>query len=213
MSDPLKPMLNIEKEHKTNRMVAIVAIVGSILFSSFVFFYTNNEIRKVRESIWVLVNGNAIETAMRRNTLDNRPVEIRGHIRVFMQKLFTFSPDGQQIEANIADAFELSDQSVKEFVNLLKEQKYYDQIIASSASQKLELDTAGIVVDLTSYPYKALVKGELEIVRPSNITVRELVCSMDIRNLPERSDRNTHGLMIENFVVNSNKTIRSVSRK
>ncbi|MEC3881832.1 conjugative transposon protein TraK [Parapedobacter sp. 10938] len=206
-------MLNIEKEHKTNRMIAIVAIVGSILFSGFVFLYTHTEIKKVRESIWVLVNGNALEMAMRHNTLDNRPVEIRSHIRIFMDKLFTFSPDGKQIEANIEDAFELSDQSVRSFVNLLKEQKYYDQIIASSASQKLELDTAGIVVDLTSYPYKALVKGTLEIVRPSNVTVRELVCSMDIRNLPERSDRNTHGLMIENFVVNSNETIRSVSRK
>lgn len=213
MSDPLRPMLNIEKEHKSNRIIAIVAIVGSIIFSGGIFFYTQNEISKVRESIWVLVNGNALEMAMRRNTLDNRPVEIRSHIRIFMDKLFTFSPDGQQIESNIADAFELSDQSVKSFVNLLKEQKYYDQIIASSASQKLELDTAGIVVDLTSYPYKALVKGTLEIVRPSNITVRELICSMDLRNLPERSDRNIHGLLIENFVVNSNKTIKSVSRK
>jgi len=74
------------------------------------------------------------------------------------------------------------------------------------------LDTDGIRLDLSGYPYRVSVSGEIEMVRPSNITVREIKVSMDVRNLPNRSDNNPHALLVENFSVTSNRTVRSVNR-
>ena len=168
--------------------------------------------KKSQDSIYVLVDGNALQLAMRRNTTDNRPVEIRSHITTLMNYLFTFNPDSKDIENNIKKAYELSDNSVKEFVDNLTEQKYYNRIISSNISQKLKLDTNSIQLDLSNYPYKVYINAKLEMIRPSNITIRELKASMNVRNLPNRSDNNPHALLVENFTVLSNETIKTLNR-
>ena len=205
-------MINLEKEHRKNRVIIISFMVFCSVFVIGVSFAFYSLYTKAQDSIYVLVDGNALQLAMRRNTQDNRPVEIRSHVSTLMDYIFTFNPDSKDIESNIAKAYELSDNSVKEFVDNLKEQKYYNRIIASNISQRLKLDTNSIQLDVSNYPYKVFVQGELELIRPSNITIREIKASMDIRNLPNRSDNNPHGLLVENFTVLSTKDIRSLNR-
>lgn len=205
-------MINLEKEHKRNRTIIYafmifcsVVVIG--VCGAFYKLYT-----KSLDSIYVLVDGNALQVAMRRNTTDNRPVEIKSHVRTLMNYLFTFNPDSKDIENNIKKAYELSDNSVKEFVDNLTEQKYYNRVISSNISQKLKLDTNSIQLDLSNYPYKVFVSGEIEMIRPTNITIREIKVSMNLRNLPNRSDNNPHALLVENFTVVSNKTVKSLNR-
>lgn len=205
-------MINFEKEHKTNRLVVIVfAILCTIVIGSvtFVFYDTYT---KAKESLYVLVDGNALQQAMRRNTMDNRPVEMRNHIRTFMSYLFTFNPDRSSINNNIKKALELSDESVKNFIDNLTEQKYYDKAISGNISHELTLDTSSIKLDLSGYPYKVTVIGEIQLVRSSKIEIRELICTMDIRNLPNRTDNNPHGLIIEKFFVQQNEKIKEFNR-
>lgn len=205
-------MINLEKEHKKNRTIILCFMIFcslAVVSISAVFY---NIYTKSLDSIYVLVDGNALQVAMRRNTADNRPVEIKSHVKTVMNYLFTFNPDSKDIENNIKKAYELSDNSVKEFVDNLTEQKYYNRVISSNISQKLKLDTNSIQLDLSNYPYKAFVSGEIEMIRPTNITIREIKVSMDVRNLPNRSDNNPHALLVENFTVISNKTIRTLNR-
>jgi len=205
-------MVNLEREHRRNRtaIIAFMAFCSVVVAGVSAAFYALYV--KSQDSIYVLVDGNALQLAMRRNTADNRPVEIRSHVGTLMHHLFTFNPDAKDIEDGIAKAYELSDNSVKDFVDNLKEQKYYNRIISSNISQRFSLDTDGIRLDLSGYPYRVSVSGEIEMVRPSNITVREIKVSMDVRNLPNRSDNNPHALLVENFSVLSNRTVRSVNR-
>jgi len=205
-------MVNLEREHRRNRTVIITFMVFCSVFVVGVSMAFYALYVKSQDSIYVLVDGNALQLAMRRNTADNRPVEIRSHVGSLMDYLFTFNPDAKDIENGIAKAYELSDNSVKEFVDNLKEQKYYNRVISSNISQRFRPSEDGIQLDLSSYPYRVSVSGEIEMVRPSNITVRELKVSMEVRNLPNRSDNNPHALLVENFSVTSNRTVRSVNR-
>jgi conjugative transposon TraK protein len=110
---------------------------------------------------------------------------------------------------NIEQALFLGDGSVSRFFDHLKEQKYYDQIIASSVSAHFRMDS--IALDYAHYPYRATVYGHQEIIKSTTLSIRELVCSCTLRNVP-RSDNNSHGLLIENFLVLSNKEIQVLDR-
>lgn len=208
---PLSDLRNIDKEHKRNRLIVFTVLVLSFGFAGYTFFTSNSLVEDNRSKIYTLVNGNALLLATRKDAQDNRPAEVRHHIKMFMELLFTLSPDKSQIEQNISQALYLGDNSIKQFRDRLQEQKYYDKLISSNASQTIKLDSNSIQVDFANYPYLAIVKVQQEIVRPSTITIKELTCTMTLRNI-SRSDNNPHGLLIEKFEVPSNNTIQTYDR-
>ncbi|MGB4776498.1 MAG: conjugative transposon protein TraK [Daejeonella sp.] len=208
---PLSDLKNIDKEHKRNRLIVFTVLVLSFSFAGYTFFTSNSLVEDNRSKIYTLVNGNALLLATRKDAQDNRPAEVRHHIKMFMELLFTLSPDKSQIEQNISQALYLGDNSIKQFRDRLQEQKYYDKLISSNASQTIKLDSNSIQVDYANYPYLAIVKVQQEIIRPSTITIKELTCTMTLRNI-SRSDNNPHGLLIEKFEVPSNNTIQTYDR-
>lgn len=212
MKEHLGDLVDIDKQNKSNRVITLAAVIGSLLFAAGAFFYSNYRIDKAQNSIWVLVNGKALELAMRHSTLDNRPVEVVNHVTNIMSYLFTLTPDADAIENNIQRALELGDYSVKKFTDELREQKYYNNIISGNVTQAIKIDSSSIKVDYSVYPYKVAVNARLEIIRPSNITIREIVCTMNVRNLEERTQKNAHGLLVEKFDAVSNNTIKSYTR-
>jgi conjugative transposon TraK protein len=196
--DKLKPLRNIEKEHKTNRLVVIVVVVLSFLFCIIVAIRSINYAEKATNKVYVVENGNSLLTAFKTNAEDNRPAEIKNHIKTLLNLLFTIAPDKEQIEKNQKEASFLGDSSVTNFISNMQEAKYYSHLIAASASSKLNFDSASFNVDYSKYPYIAEVVCKNIIVRPTNSEVRTLDVKMKLRNVP-RSDNNPHGLIIEDF--------------
>nr|WP_315419538.1 conjugative transposon protein TraK [uncultured Pedobacter sp.] len=209
---PLSDLKNIDRAYKINKSITIIAVVGIIVTPLISLFYANKIIEENRSKVYTLVNGNALLLAERKDANDNRPAEIKHHIKMFLDLMFTLSPDRTQIEQNSKQALYLGDNSVRQFVDQLKEQKYYDKMISANAVQYIKLDTNSIQVDFSSYPYKAMVTAQQQIERPTTITLKELKCTMNLRNIP-RSDNNPHGLLIEKFEVTSNNTIQSYDRE
>lgn len=208
---PLSDLININEDYKSNKIISIITVVGAFLFSGYIYFSQSEKLDRERSSVFVLQNGKSIYIANRENMSENRPAEIKHHVTILMNLLFSISPDNASVNENNKQALYLGDQSVKKFIDQLTEKKYYDQLIAASASQSLKLDTNSIQLDLSTYPIKIVVKGTEQIVRLSNITIKEITCSMDVINV-NRSDNNPHGLLVENFSVISNNTIETKVR-
>jgi conjugative transposon TraK protein len=196
--DKLRTLRNIEKEHKTNRLVVITVVVFSFLFCIIIGLRSINYAEKSTNKVYVIENGKSLLMAVKGNVEDNRPAEIKDHIKTLLNLLFTIAPDRAQIEENQKAAAFLGDSSIVNFINNLQEAKYYSQMIAASASSKLNFDSSTFDINYSVYPYIAEVTVKNIIVRPTNSEVRTLEVKMRLRNVP-RSDNNSHGLIVENF--------------
>ena len=193
---------DIELEFKKFRFFALLVAGFCIGISVLVLFNANSMVAKATDKIYVLDNGKTLLAAYKTNAEDNRPAEIRSHSKRLLNLLFSMGPDKAQIDDNISQALYLGDSSVYAIVSNLKESKFFDRMIAATASSKLIFDTASITVDISTYPYLVNIKCKNFITRTSVVEERDLFCSMDLRNVP-RSDNNPHGLIVENLIAQS----------
>jgi conjugative transposon TraK protein len=91
----------------------------------------------------------------------------------------------------------------------MKEEGFYERIIASSIVCEVQIDS--IVIDDSVYPYQVKTYGITSIVRRSNITYRNLETQCSLLNT-SRTDNNPHGFLIENWNITDNSDLRTVQR-
>lgn len=204
-----KALKNIESSYTSVRRIFIcfsvfclIVTIGAIS-ASYVFA------EKQRHKIYVLDQGKSLMLALSQDEAQNRPVELREHVRRFHKLFFTLAPEKLAIEENINSALKLSDKSAYNYYNDLKESRYYDGIIRADITQSIVIDS--LRVDYNVYPYEVMTYATQRIIRRSNITYRKLVTTCSVRN-SVRSDANPQGFLIERFKVLDNQDIKTIKR-
>jgi conjugative transposon TraK protein len=171
--------------------------------------YTNHKI--VNESakrVFILANGKALE-AFAAERKDNIPVEARDHISMFHHYFFSLDPDEKVITGNITKALYLADGSAKKQYDNLKESGYYANLISGNISQQVEIDSIEINID--SYPFYFHCIAKEKLIRTTSIVTRSLVTEGYLRNV-SRSDNNSHGFLIERWMILENKDLQTENR-
>tara|TARA_B100000953_G_scaffold292755_1_gene280380 strand:+ start:499 stop:1128 length:630 start_codon:yes stop_codon:yes gene_type:complete len=201
---------NIDSAWKLSRMISIVVVVFSFLFSASVYFYSMNMIKSEREKVYVLDNGASLKLALKSNMKENRPAEIRNHVTTFQRLFFTLDPDPKQIKENISSAMFLIDNSGLKYEEIRQDKRYYEDIVAGNISTDIQVDS--IKVDVSVYPYVCYWYGKERRIRPSKVVINNLFTRCQLRDV-SRTDNNPHGLIMERYTVLNNKTIESHDRK
>ena len=200
-----KSLKNIESSFKQLRIFGIVflclcaAVAGYSVWSAYDFAESQ------RQKIYVLDNGKSLMLALSQDLSQNRPVEVREHVRRFHELFFTLSPDKSAIESNIGRALQLSDKSAFNYYKDLSEKGYYNRIISGNINQTIQIDSVNYNLDV--YPYQVATYARQMIIRESNITERSLVTTCKLLN-SVRSENNPHGFTIEAFEIRENKDLR-----
>lgn len=148
--------------------------------------------------------------ALREDISENRDAEARDHVKRFHELFFTLEPDKQYIENNVREALYLADRSAMEQYQSFKENNVYNQVIASDISMTVQTDS--IKLDFSGYPYRFSYFGKQKIVRTSNITIRNLQTTGQLRNI-SRTDHNPHGFLIEGWQIIDNTDMETIKRK
>ncbi len=198
---------------KKFRFIVYVLLAVSVILTGFSIFVFTSSIRLVersRQKIYVLDNGKSLLLALRSDISENRAAEAKDHVKRFHELFFTMEPDKEYIENNVKEALYLSDQSAVRQYQSYKENNVYNQVIASDISMTLQADS--VKVDFSGYPYRFTFYGKQKIVRKSNITMRNLITTGQLRNI-SRTDNNPHGFLIENWLITDNKDLETVKRK
>lgn len=208
---PLQPLIDIHRGDRVSRLIVIIGIPTLLIFGAFCFYMAQASIEKDRAYIYTLVDGKALQLAVRTDEKQNKPVEIKDNAKVLMMFIFNVSPDADALKTNLDHAKKMGDVSIENFIKTLNEGGYYNNLLSIGAIQTLELDSAKYELDVAQYPYTLKVECKQRIVRPSNVTIKNLICKMNMLNVP-RTEVFTHGLYIENFSVISNKTLSSYER-
>ena len=206
----MKKVFDIQRKFRFTVYVLLSVSLVLIGFSSFVFVSSLNLVERSRQKIYVLDNGKSLLLALRADISDNRPAEARDHIKRFHELFFTMEPDKQYIESNTREALYLADGSAMKQYRSYKENNIYNQVIASDISMTLETDS--VQVDFSAYPYQFRFFAKQRIVRKSNITIRKLETTGQLRNI-SRTDHNPHGFLIENWLITDNKDLETQKRK
>ena len=162
-----------------------------------------------REKIYVLDNGKSLILALSQDAAANRPVEAREHVRRFHELFFTVAPDKDAIEKNMERAFLLCDKTAYDYYRDLAEKGYFNRIISGNINQRVEVDS--IRCDFDRYPYEVTTYARQFIVRPSNVTERNLITTCTLQNAV-RSDNNPQGFLMEHFLVRENRDIQTYKR-
>lgn len=204
-----KTLRNIENSFRQIRLYAIVfavlciAVVGYAVWQSYQFAEAQ------RQKVYVLDNGKSLMLALSQDASINRPVEAREHVKRFHELFFTLAPDKNAIESNMKRAFNLADKSAFDYYKDLSEKGYYNRIISGNVQQRIEVDS--VVCNFDTYPYAVRTYAKQYIIRPSNVTKRNLVTSCLLLN-SVKSDNNPQGFNIEKFAVLENRDVEVVNR-
>lgn len=199
---------NIETAFKHVRLFTLVVVIVCAALCGFTIFYCMSRLSQATDKIYVLADGKAYSAGISTRT-DNLPVEARDHVSRFHELFFTLSPDEKSIEARAASAFYMADRSAKDAYDALKENGYYAAVIAGNVSQELKVDS--VQVNTATYPYYFRFFGRQRIIRTSVILTRSLVTEGYLRDI-DRSDHNSHGLLIERWVTIDNRDILTEKR-
>lgn len=208
----------IDQDYKALKLKGILVPLISLVFAACVWIYSQIEISNSRKYVYVLENGKSLMLAYREGLQENRPAELRHHVKMLIHGLFTVTPDRSSVEENLKVVEYLGDESVLKFINNLRENKYYEKLIASTTTSKAIFgneaageDSTNIQLDMSKYPFPITVKFQQQLVRSTMISIRELTFTMQARNTA-KSDNNPHGVIIERFVPVSNTLINEYER-
>ena len=181
-------------------LMALVTVLSDLRSYSFV--------REQRRQIYVIDKGQSI-LALQSDGSATRDLEAMDHVTRFHELFFNMAPNAATIQQNVDRALNLSDRSVYDYWSDLSEQGFYQRLVSANISQQFALDS--VKVDMKTYPYGATTYGKLYLIRESNITAYDMVTSCRLVDVG-RSKDNPHGLMLEQFRVESNEKLGTRKR-
>lgn len=206
----MNKVFDIQRKFRFTVYVLLTISLTLVGFSIFVFTRSLNLVERSRQKIYVLDNGKSLLLALREDISENRAAEAKDHVKRFHELFFTMEPDKEYIESNVREALYLADGSAMKQYESYKENNVYNQVIASDISMTLQTDS--VKVDFSTYPYRFTFYAKQKIVRKSNITIRNLETTGQLRNI-SRTDNNPHGFLIENWLITDNKDVETMKRK
>jgi conjugative transposon TraK protein len=198
---------NIEQKMKLSLTVAIAALATSIIISSISFYYASHIIAQQAKNIYVL-DRNYVPLLAHNETLkDNRPAEYKAAVEQFHYEFFTLPPDESYIKDNVTKALNLVDASGVKQYHTLEEEGYYTNLMSTNSFSTISVDS--ITLDLNSL--KWVFYGTQKIERPSAITIRDLITTGYLEDVP-RTPENPHGVLLTHWITLENKDISTVAK-
>lgn len=204
-----KSLKNIQSAFALVRVYLVLITLACIIISIYAVRKSYKFADEQRQKIYVLDGGASLLMALQQDVNQNRVAEARSHVKLFHEYFFTISPDKNSIEDRITQALALAGSEAYEQYQNLKEEGFYDKIIAAGIN--CEIRTDSVVLDTQTIPFKAYYYGKTAIVRSSNITYRNLETECELVSCA-RSDNNPHGFVIEKWKVLDNSDISVVNR-
>jgi conjugative transposon TraK protein len=199
---------NIDTAFQYIRSFSLVFLGGCVIITCLILYKSVELVSLAQQHIYILANGKALE-AYAADRKDNIPVEARDHIEMFHHYFFTLDPDEKVINSNISKALYLADVSAKKQYDNLKENSYYRNLISGNISQQIEIDT--IDFNINNYPYYFRCVAQEKLIRTTSVVTRSLITEGYLRNV-SRSDNNSHGFLIEKWVIIENKDLKTENR-
>lgn len=199
----MKTVSNIDKALKGVKRLALISVICSAIIVLYNNYSSNKLIESMRNKVYVLKDGHALELAISRNANENKPAEVKSHIETFHKYFFKLDPDPVDINTSIKRGLYLIDESGVQLHAARQEQNYYHSIVEGSISTRVYIDS--IKTNMSSVPYVCKIYAREKIIRKTKVVFKNLISQCQVRNV-KRTTGNPHGLLIERFKIINNNT-------
>lgn len=204
----MKSLRDIQNAFSLVRTCFFAVIACNLVTIAFCYGYAKWFNAKQNERIYSLQGSTPVMVALGQNVKENRQAEANAQLKVFHNLFFALVPDMEEIHYKMRKAMLMADNSVSALYTKLSDGGYFRQICEANIRCSYVCDS--IRLDLSVYPYQAMVYGRSSIVRPSGTSIRRLVTSCNLRNVL-RTEEIPHGFLIEDFQVVDNNNIEDYS--
>jgi hypothetical protein len=179
------------------KKISIFSILASVVISVASIAFATYQIRKASKQLYLLDTNGAAFSAKQSEYVHRKP-EIINHIRNF-HDLF-YGVDQFNYETRVNDALYLIGNSGKDLYLTLKASGWYSKLVSNNLSQSIHEDS--LIVYDNVYPYVARYYGRVTVSR-TDLQAKETkrIQSTFILHNVSRTEKNPHGLLIENYLV------------
>lgn len=204
-----KSLKNLQNAFALTRIYLVLITLLALGTTGYVVYESYQFAELQRNKIYVLDQEESLLMAISRDVNANRKAEAKSHVKRFHEYFFTLSPEKAAIEGNVQQALYLADNSASDVYIRMKEEGFYERIIASGIVCEIKVDS--IAINDAVYPFQVKTYGVTSIIRKSNITYRNLETSCTLLNTT-RSENNPHGFLIENWKIIDNSDMEVIER-
>ncbi|GJM64623.1 conjugative transposon protein TraK [Persicobacter diffluens] len=197
----------IENKIRLAVWVSVGSFVTSILIVILILVFTNIQLDKTRKNIYVLDEATPI-LAKQVGTEANRMVEYQSHVNIFHLLFWTLAPDDKMIKRNIGRSMYLGDESVHAEYNNISEKGFYNQLISSTTTVTIEMDSVNIDPATLEFVYYGTQRFE----RETGVSKRKIKTTGVLKDVI-RTDNNPHGVLITQYLTLENKSISDESKR
>lgn len=152
---------------------------------------------RMRDSIFVVDSRNTLKLALAESVEINRAAEAEALVKRVHELLFVLSPDVEFINDHIEKVLYLSGNSVKNYCNSLKENGYYNSLVANGVSTEFMCDSVTVVAD-ERYDYKAILYGKTSMVYSDKIVFKSLQTECYLYSC-ERDELDPQGFVVDDW--------------
>lgn len=205
---------NVNSAFKLSKAITIITLIAS--FASVITIVLagkseRTELLSRLDRTYVIANGQALQVEAAQPSAADRKIEAIGHITRFHELFFNLSPDQAAIDEKLRQALYLIDESGNQHHAYLKENKFYTTLVSQNIRQQLIIPDQAVKIDTVDYDVHFTFTCTQLLERSTSLTERELITRGTIRNV-DRSENNTHGMLIANWQVVSNHDIRVLKK-
>lgn len=187
--------------------VLTTAICVCIIKSSF------DEAEEERQEIFVADSQNTLLLALSNDMRTNRPNEAKAVVGKMHTHLFYLTPTATAIESGISNACSLSDASVKHYCDKLREEGWYNRMMAEGISTEFLLDS--IIVcesDRREFDYLVRLFGKRSTITTASIEFRSLVTTCYVQE-EGRTIQNPNGYRCCQFQIEKDEVLKVLNRQ
>jgi len=202
----MKELYSIRNREKTYRII----IIGTLLFSAILIVvslgYAYTTIQESKNEIYVLMNSRDLIKAKSLDGTNSYDIITQSQIEHLNKLVYQHVPDPKNINKRISEAYSMSDKSVTNLVDGLKQAGFYNNLVAQNFYTLLLTDS--ISVNYSISPYKFQYYGKLKIARNNQIKYKNIITSGQIENMGMITEKNTRGYIIRNLRLIDDSDVR-----
>jgi hypothetical protein len=201
--------VNYKSANTSLKLIAIISLVVSLLFSSVVYFFSWKKLQESKQMIYILdASGKAYLANEKGLDVNTRVFEYESHVKYFYKLWYEF--DEFSYQRNIDEALNFVGACGRELYNEYKEQDLGNILKSKNITASVQIKE--VKIDITTTPITGYIKGTQTIKRLGSLQTRNMNCTFEIHDV-DRSRQNPHGCIIENWKVVDNSIVQDSDKK
>ncbi|MCQ2082092.1 MAG: hypothetical protein MJZ11_10570 [Lachnospiraceae bacterium] len=189
--------------------ITILAMVANIYFVKSSF----DEAEQEREEIFIADSQNTLLLALSNDINTNRGNEAKAVVGKMHTHLFYMTPTSSAIEGGIKKACDLSDASVKQYCDKVRESGWYNKMMAEGISMEFMQDSIVLYeCDVPGYDYMLKTYGKTCTITSTIIEFKRIETTCYVQE-QGRTIENPNGYKCCNFAVNKLERLRIFERQ